>query len=132
MSFLERVKYVLLENNERDLAALDAKTAEVEKEYLTEAEIVQRLQEESKEARREKSDVQKKLMSKKELADLKIIYEFIANYPQIKAISERMRHSCELGRYAVDMIPLLDDPEIAFNEEIAYRHRLLRNSKCIK
>ena len=124
MSFLDKIKKVLLENNEKELANIKAKIADVEREYLEESEKVQMLEEESKEAHRKKSDVQKKILTKKELGDLKTIYEFMANYSQIKAISERMTHANELGRYSMELVPIIDDPEQAFNAEIEYRKRL--------
>ena len=48
----------------------------------------------------------------------------MANYSQIKAISERMVHANELSRYIMELIPVVDDPEQAFNAEIEYRKRL--------
>ena len=124
MSFLDKIKKVLLENNEKELANIKAKIADVEREYLEESEKVQKLEEETKEAHRKKSDVQKKILTKKDLEDLKIIYEFMSNYSQIKAISERMTHANELGRYSMELVPIIDDPEQAFNAEIEYRKRL--------
>ena len=124
MSFFDKIKKVLLENNEKELANIEAKIDDIEREYLEESEKVQMLEEESKEAHRKKSDVQKKILTKKELGDLKTIYEFMANYSQIKAISERMVHANELSRYIMELNPVVDDPEQAFNAEIEYRKRL--------
>ena len=124
MNFFDKVKNVLLENSDKELASIEAKIGDIEREYLEESEKVQMLEEESREAHRKKSDVQKKILTKKELDDLKTIYEFMANYSQIKAISERMVHANELSRYIMELIPVVDDPEKAFNAEIEYRKRL--------
>ena len=124
MNFFDKVKNVLLENSDKELASIEAKIDDIEREYLEESEKVQMLEEESREAHRKKSDVQKKILTKKELDDLKTIYEFMANYSQIKAISERMVHANELSRYIMELIPVVDDPEQAFNAEIEYRKRL--------
>ena len=124
MNFFDKVKNVLLENSDKELASIEAKIGDIEREYLEESEKVQMLEEESREAHRKKSDVQKKILTKKELDDLKTIYEFMANYSQIKAISERMVHANELSRYIMELIPVVDDPEQAFNAEIEYRKRL--------
>lgn len=124
MNFFDKVKNVLLENSDKELASIETKIDDIEREYLEESEKVQMLEEESREAHRKKSDVQKKILTKKELDDLKTIYEFMANYSQIKAISERMVHANELSRYIMELIPVVDDPEQAFNAEIEYRKRL--------
>ena len=124
MNFFDKVKNVLLENSDKELVSIEAKIGDIEREYLEESEKVQMLEEESREAHRKKSDVQKKILTKKELDDLKTIYEFMANYSQIKAISERMVHANELSRYIMELIPVVDDPEKAFNAEIEYRKRL--------
>ena len=124
MNFFDKVKNVLLENSDKELASIEAKIGDIEREYLEESEKVQMLEEESREAHRKKSDVQKKILTKKELDDLKTICESMANYSQIKAISERMVHANELSRYIMELIPVVDDPEKAFNAEIEYRKRL--------
>lgn len=124
MSFLDRVKDILLKRNEEELASLEARIREVTSAHSIESENVQKLKEESKVVSREKSQVQKNMISKKELEDLEVIYNFIANYPEIYKITEKIRHAGGMAEYARDREVYIDNEEDAFNFELGYRSNL--------
>ena len=45
MNFFDKVKNVLLENSDKELASIEAKIGDIEREYLEESEKVQMLEE---------------------------------------------------------------------------------------
>ena len=68
MDFIERVKSVLLERNKAELLDVEARIEEVRNSHLKEADELQRLKAESQEASKERSEVQKNILNKKDLA----------------------------------------------------------------
>ena len=87
MSFIDRVKRILLAKNEEELATVEGKIAEVEILHSEKLEDVNSLKKESEIALGEKSEVQRNVLSKNDLKELETIYEFIVNYPQIEKIA---------------------------------------------
>lgn len=124
MSFVERVKKILLEKNENEIRAIEERIQEVSEIHSIETEQVRRLTEESKAVSKERGQVQKNIISTKELKDLEQIYEFVASYPQIKDITKSIVHAAEMSRYAGSYEIYSEDPEILWNEEVLYRERL--------
>ena len=129
MDFIERVKSVLLERNKAELLDVEARIEEVRNSHLKEADELQRLKAESQEASKERSEVQKNILNKKDLARLEIIYNFVANYAQIDKVIEKVREVSEL----IDHMPVEEysvmtvDEEGNFfvDEELLHREKLL-------
>lgn len=97
MSFVDRVKKILLERNRKELESVQKSIDELTERHAEEFEGVQILKEASDVANREKSKVQNTMLSKKELEDLKIIYDFVSNYQKIENVVERIK-SMQLPR----------------------------------
>lgn len=113
MSFIDRVKRILLAKNEEELTSVEAKIAEVEILHSEKLEDVNSLKKESEIALGEKSEVQRNVLSKNDLKELETIYEFIVNYPQIEKIANIIK----------DTSAMLDSINVDFSEEI-YIHEL--------
>ena len=124
MSFVNRVKDILLKKNAEELANLNERIREVEKAHSRETESVQKLKEESEIASKEKSEVQKTMISRKELEELEVIYEFIANYPQIEQITEKIRNAAQMTAYISNSDGYVENEEVAYIEEMNYRNNL--------
>ena len=77
MSFVERVKEILLSRNEEEIENIKLKIEELQGTHSQKRENVSRLKEESEIASKEKAAVQKNVLTKKELSELEIIYNFI-------------------------------------------------------
>lgn len=117
MSFIDRVKSILLAKNEEELASVEAKIAEVEILHSEKLENVNSLKKESEIALGEKSEVQRNVLTKKDLKELETIYDFIVNYPQIEKITNVIK----------DISSLIDSISIEFYElddELYHRLKL--------
>ena len=105
MSFIERVKKVLLERNREELERVEQSIKEITQMHSDEYESVQKLREEFEIASQEKSQVQKTILDKKELEDLKTIYDFVNNYPTIQKVLKKIKD--------IDL-PQIDEDNIYF------------------
>ena len=119
MSFIERVKSILLAKNEEELASVEAKIAEVEILHSEKVEDVNFLKKESEIALGEKSKVQRNVLTKKDLKELETIYEFIVNYPQIEKIANMIRDISSMIGYIS-----LEEDVYTLDEELNHRLRL--------
>lgn len=115
MSFVERVKEILLSRNEEEIENIKLKIEELQGTHSQKRENVSRLKEESEIASKEKAAVQKNVLTKKELSELEIIYNFIANYDQIDKMIEHIRHISGIMDYmeieGVAALNLVEDEE---------------------
>ena len=115
MSFVERVKEILLSRNEEEIENIKLKIEELQGTHSQKRENVSRLKEESEIASKEKAAVQKNVLTKKELSELEIIYNFIANYDQIDKMIEHIRHISGMMDYmeieGVAALNLVEDEE---------------------
>lgn len=121
MDFLEKAKYVMLGKIDSERQSIDEKISELSGTHLLESENVRKLKAESDEANRERAEVQRSMLSKKELNDLEMIYDFVVNYPQIAEIVERIRRTVLLTEYASNFDDFVVDDEEAFRKEVEYR-----------
>ncbi|MBQ6991814.1 MAG: hypothetical protein IJN50_02720 [Clostridia bacterium] len=124
MNFINRVKTILIERSNQELKKLELKIKELEENLASETETVKILKAKSEEVSKEKSVVQKNLRDKKELEDLGIIYDFIANYSQIKRITDRIIETSEQVENFSYYDVYIEDEEDEFNEEMKYRCQL--------
>ena len=115
MSFVERVKEILLSRNEEEIENIKLKIEELQGTHSQKRENVSRLKEESEIASKEKAAVQKNVLTKKELSELEIIYNFVANYDQIDKMIEHIRHISGMMDYmeieGVAALNLVEDEE---------------------
>ena len=115
MSFVERVKEILLSRNEEEIENIKLKIEELQGTHSQKRENVSRLKEESEIASKEKAAVQKNVLTKKELSELEIIYNFVANYDQIDKMIEHIRHISGMMDYmeieGVSALNLVEDEE---------------------
>ena len=124
MSFIDRVKSELKKKNEEELANIEIRIKELEKTVSNAVEEVQKVKKESEEASKEKSKAEKNILSKKELENLEIIYNFISNYPEIEKITERILHTSNMARYIDSPYGYIESDQEAFDEEVKYREKL--------
>lgn len=117
MKFVDRVKSVLLERKNKELAAVEAEIRDLNKKYAEENENVNNLKQESNDFAKEKAETRKKMLSKKELNDLGNIYEFIVNYPRIEKILEKIKESCSIDDNQVIYTEMDIDTEGVLDEE---------------
>ncbi len=123
MSFVDRVKSILLKKNEEELANIEIKIAEVERIHSRERENVRNLREEAKVISGEKTAVQKNILNQKDLKELEIIYNFIVNYPQIEKIIEAIRKISSMTDFiSIDIYH--ENGTYLLDEELNYRTRL--------
>lgn len=128
MGFVNRVKDILLKRNEEEIKGIDQKISELQDTHYQKAETVNKLKEESDVASKEKRDVQKNILNKKELAELEIIYDFVANHEQIDKAIETIRHITGMMDYIeLDIVDGLQFIEL--DEELMHREKL---SKCLQ
>ena len=128
MGFVNRVKDILLKRNEEEIKGIDQKISELQDTYYQKAETVNKLKEESDVASKEKRDVQKNILNKKELAEFEIIYDFVANHEQIDKAIETIRHITGMMDYIeLDIVDGLQFIEL--DEELMHREKL---SKCLQ
>ena len=71
MGFVDRVKEILLKRNEEEISGIDQKITELQDTYYQKSETVNKLKEESDVVSKERKDVQKYILNKKELAESK-------------------------------------------------------------
>ena len=123
MSFVDRVKSILLKKNEEELANIETKIAEVERIHSRERENVRNLREEAKVISGEKTAVQKNILNQKDLKELEIIYNFIVNYPQIEKIIDTIRKISSMTDFiSIDVYH--ENGTYLLDEELNYRTRL--------
>ena len=128
MGFVDRVKEILLKRNEEEISGIDQKVRELQDTYYQKSETVNKLKEESDVVSKERKDVQKYILNKKELAELEIIYDFVANHEQIDKSIETIRHITSIMEYIeLDITDGFNFIEL--DEELIHRERL---TKCLQ
>ena len=128
MGFVDRVKEILLKRNEEEILGINQKFTELQDTYYQKSETVNKLKEESDVASKERKDVQKDILNKKELAELEIIYDFVANHEQIDKSIETIRHITSMMEYIE--LEIMDGFNfIELDEELIHREKL---TKCLQ
>lgn len=122
MSFIDRVKRILLEKNKVEIEEIERRKKELSKQHEKESEDVEKLKQASEEAVREKSKVQSSIIDKKDLDDLELLYDFMTNLPRIE---KTLKHIKSDEKDNEDYIYYLGSNDEVLADEMNMRYELL-------
>lgn len=122
MDFFDRAKDKLLKQKQNEIAKLDEKINELNQELSGKNEIVKDLTQKKNNEIQNKSEFEKTVLKENEIEDLKVLYEFIANYQRINKIIDKVRQMKPL--YEDEIFDAYDEiPDEIFNYEEMNRRR---------
>ena len=131
MDFLYRVKKILLDKKEEELANIEEKIKQVNELYLIEQEKVENLKIETEDNQDKQSEFRRKMLTKRELDDLEVIYNFALNYPKIEIIVQKLRKECysfyenRLTFIENDSNDIVDEDELYLRTQLYERLKVL-------
>ena len=122
MDFFDRAKDKLLKQNQNEISKLEKKINKLNQELSGKNEIVKDLTQKKDNEIQNKSEFEKTVLKENEMEDLKVLYEFIANYPKINKIVDKVSQMTPL--YEDEVYDIYDGiPDEIFNYEEMNRRR---------
>ena len=131
MDFLKRAKDKLLIQTQNDISKIEGKIEEVERKLSDKNEVVSGLSQKKENEVKSKSPFEKNVLKGNEIEDLKILYEFIANFQRIKMIADKISKMTSL--YDDEVFDLYDEipTEISEFDESSRRNKFTENLKSL-
>ena len=117
MNFFERVKEKLLKQKQEEIKRIEERMNELNAELSMKEEIVKKMTLEKDTATENKNELEKKALSKKEIEDLQVLYDFTVNYERIRRITDKISHMKSMYDEAiVDVYDEMQDDVLAIEE----------------